>query len=62
MAILFDLDGTLLDTAPDMHTAVNILLQEQDKPVMDYEELKQLVSFGSGKIIQQMMKQFQYLL
>ena len=34
-AILFDLDGTLADTAPDLGAAVNQLLREEgltDKP------------------------------
>ena len=26
--LLFDLDGTLVDTAPEMHSALNILLKE----------------------------------
>jgi phosphoglycolate phosphatase len=28
--VLFDLDGTLVDTAPDMAHALNLLLKEQD--------------------------------
>ena len=27
-AVLFDLDGTLIDTAPEMHLSVNVLLEE----------------------------------
>jgi len=31
-AVLFDLDGTLLDTAPDFHFVINQLLAEQQQP------------------------------
>ena len=31
-AVLFDLDGTLLDTAPDFATATNILLRQKKLP------------------------------
>ncbi len=30
-AWLFDLDGTLLDTAPDLHRALSTLLAEEDR-------------------------------
>ena len=29
--VLFDLDGTLIDTAPDMYLALSILLSEEKK-------------------------------
>ena len=32
--VLFDLDGTLVDTAPEMHLAMNVLLKEEElKPL-----------------------------
>ena len=36
-AVLFDLDGTLLDTAPDMVGALNTLLGEQALAPLPYE-------------------------
>lgn len=33
-AILFDLDGTLVDSAPDLATASNLLLAEHGKSVV----------------------------
>ncbi len=45
--VLFDLDGTLLDTAPDMTNALNLLLAEEDKPPLSNEECRDYVSHGS---------------
>ena len=46
-AVLFDLDGTLLDTAPDMVNALNMLLAEEDKAPLAYEFCRDYVSHGS---------------
>ena len=45
--ILFDLDGTLLDTAPDMINALNMLLAEEDKAPLTHELCRDHVSHGS---------------
>jgi phosphoglycolate phosphatase len=50
-AILFDLDGTLLDTAPDMVGALNSLRREEDLPPMPYEAVRPVVSHGAARII-----------
>ena len=44
--ILFDLDGTLADTAPDLAHALNQLLQEQGKPPLALETIRPSVSLG----------------
>jgi len=46
-SVLFDLDGTLLDTAPDMTNALNLLLEEEGKPPLSYEACRDFVSHGS---------------
>ncbi|MEE9309861.1 MAG: HAD-IA family hydrolase [Cocleimonas sp.] len=46
-AVLFDLDGTLLDTAPDMTNALNMLLKEEGKEPLSYEYCRDYVSHGS---------------
>ena len=33
--IVFDLDGTLIDSAPDIHLAVNLMLAEQNLAPLD---------------------------
>ncbi|QQS54912.1 MAG: HAD-IA family hydrolase [Candidatus Competibacteraceae bacterium] len=45
--VLFDLDGTLLDTAPDMTVALNRLRRERDLPDLPVEAIRPTVSHGS---------------
>jgi len=50
-AVLFDLDGTLLDTAPDMVAVLNTLLEEEDLPPIDYDYARAHVSNGALGLI-----------
>jgi len=50
-AVLFDLDGTLLDTAPDMAVALNALRCEQSRPPLDYATVRVQVSNGSNALV-----------
>lgn len=50
-AILFDLDGTLLDTAPDFRTALNRLLQDEGQEPLDLETVRVMVSNGSANLV-----------
>jgi N-acetyl-D-muramate 6-phosphate phosphatase len=50
-AVLFDLDGTLLDTAGDIHVALNELLAEQGRPPIAYARVRPEVSHGSVAIV-----------
>ncbi|MEO0421027.1 MAG: phosphoglycolate phosphatase [Pseudomonadota bacterium] len=50
-AILFDLDGTLLDSAPDMVNALQRLLAEQGRTRCDYDFARAHVSRGAGGLI-----------
>ncbi len=45
-AVLFDLDGTLLDTAPDMVPALNQLLSEEARAPLPYTQARSQVSNG----------------
>ena len=49
--ILFDLDGTLIDTAPDLAYALNYVLQEQGYVQKPYEQVKPLVALGGKALI-----------
>jgi phosphoglycolate phosphatase len=46
-AVLFDLDGTLLDTAPDMVAALNRLCREESRPPVPYDLARDHVSNGA---------------
>lgn len=51
-AVLFDLDGTLVDTAPDLIHALNLLLVENSYPEVAIARVMPYVSGGSYAIIQ----------
>jgi len=56
MAILFDLDGTLLDTGPDIHRSVNAVLALENRAPVDYMEVRQNISYGGAKILEAALK------
>lgn len=45
--VLFDLDGTLVDTAPDMCRALNRLCRETGRPTHDLKSVRPYVSRGA---------------
>lgn len=50
--VLFDLDGTLIDTAPDIANALNALLQEEGRSELPYSSIRPVVSHGTSVIVQ----------
>ena len=49
---LFDLDGTLLDTAPEFLTCLNATLKKNSRQSVTYEFVRNRVSDGVGRLIQ----------
>lgn len=49
--VLFDLDGTLVDTAPDMAHALNLLLREQDRDILPFDTIRPHVSHGALALV-----------
>ena len=49
--VLFDLDGTLVDTAPDMAAALDVLCAEENQPALPYDQVRPVVSNGSVALI-----------
>ncbi|MEO5700727.1 MAG: phosphoglycolate phosphatase [Casimicrobiaceae bacterium] len=50
-AVLFDLDGTLLDTAPDLVAAVNRVRQDRGLPTLPVNDLRAYASAGARGLI-----------
>ena len=49
--VLFDLDGTLIDTAPDFLSALNTVLTRYKKKNVSASEIRTYISEGSSKLI-----------
>ena len=49
--ILFDLDGTLVDTAPDLMNAHNHVMKKFGYPTKSTEEIRNLVGQGAGAML-----------
>jgi phosphoglycolate phosphatase len=50
--IVFDLDGTLVDTAPDLLASLNAVLREAGHRTVDPVELRSLVGFGVRRLFE----------
>ena len=50
-AVLFDLDGTLLDTAPDFTLSMNTLLAQKGRPPLAEMTIRAIISNGSAALI-----------
>ncbi|TPI44295.1 phosphoglycolate phosphatase [Mesorhizobium sp. B3-1-6] len=51
-AILFDLDGTLIDSAPDIAAAVNELLAGRDLPPLSVDRVRAMIGGGVMKLVE----------
>lgn len=49
--VLFDLDGTLLDTAPDLARALNFVLERNGREPLSFEDIRPVVSHGGIALI-----------
>ena len=50
--ILFDLDGTLVDTAPDLAHALNLQLKRHGKQPLPYKAIRPFASHGSRGLVE----------
>ncbi|HUO99044.1 MAG TPA: HAD-IA family hydrolase [Rhizomicrobium sp.] len=50
-AFIFDLDGTLVDTAPDLLATMNTILSREGRPTLAPAELRLLVGRGARNLI-----------
>ena len=52
LTIVFDLDGTLVDTAPDLIDALNLTLTDHELPAVPYDEARPMIGGGARSIIE----------
>ena len=50
--IIFDLDGTLVDSSPDLSATLNHLLRKNNRPEIPPEKIRQMVGKGAKALIQ----------
>jgi phosphoglycolate phosphatase len=55
-ALIFDLDGTLVDTAPDLLGALNAILLREGRATVDHAALRHLVGFGARTMMAEAFK------
>jgi N-acetyl-D-muramate 6-phosphate phosphatase len=51
-AVLFDLDGTLVDTAPDLAFCLNETLRLHGRPTLPFAQIRSTVSHGTSAMLQ----------
>ena len=54
-AVLFDLDGTLLDTLPDLHVATNAMLREMGCPPLPLSAVRSYVGRGISNLVKRVL-------
>ncbi len=54
-SVIFDLDGTLVDSAPDIHAAVNRLMAAEGEAPLAFEEVKRFIGNGVPTLIARVM-------
>ena len=55
-AVVFDLDGTLIDSAPDIHAAVNKMLTAEGYETLDLPTVTSFIGNGLPKLVERVMK------
>jgi phosphoglycolate phosphatase len=50
--IAFDLDGTLVDTAPDLVASLNIILAEEGLPPLPFDDVRKMVGRGAKALLE----------
>ena len=51
-SIVFDLDGTLIDTAPDLVATLNVILKRQGLHPVGYDEARAMIGDGAKKLLE----------
>lgn len=54
-AVIFDLDGTLVDSAPDIHAAAVKMLKAESLPEITYAQTRSFIGNGVPKLVERIM-------
>jgi phosphoglycolate phosphatase len=52
LTVVFDLDGTLIDTAPDLISTLNLILGREGLPPVQYDAARRLIGGGARVMIE----------
>jgi phosphoglycolate phosphatase len=56
LTVVFDLDGTLVDTAPDLIDALNAVFARRGLPAIDYATARNMIGGGARRMIESALK------
>ena len=57
--MVFDLDGTLVETAPDLHAALNHTLAKKKLPPVSIDSIRMMIGDGAKALIRKGLAQNQ---
>ncbi|MFT8972271.1 HAD family hydrolase [Zymomonas mobilis] len=52
----FDLDGTLIDSSPDLHAALDYALKQMGRPVPTQEQVEKMIGKGIRRLMEQALE------
>lgn len=55
-SIVFDLDGTLIDSAPDIHASAAKMLADEGKAPLDADTIRSFIGNGIPKLVERVIK------
>mgnify|MGYP003943945683 CR=1 FL=1 len=53
-AVIFDLDGTLIHSAPDLHAALNRLMLLEGRRLLEIAEVVRMIGDGMPKLVKRL--------
>src|SRR5256886_6820682 len=56
LTVVFDLDGTLVDTAPDLIETLNVVFTRDGLPPVDYVAARDMIGGGARRMIESALK------
>jgi phosphoglycolate phosphatase len=56
LTVVFDLDGTLVDTAPDLVDTLNLVFKREGLPPVDYASARNMIGGGARRMIENGLK------